>query len=467
VSDELRGADLEAVRRQLGREPTTPFSVIARCTGGHPLVIRNRPLDAAGDPFPTIYWLTCPDAVRAVSRLESEGRIASLNDRYDTHQEFRDAVDRAHAAYAAEREEVLPGAGAWGGVGGTRRKIKCLHAHYAYHLAGGEDIVGRWTAERVEPVHPTEPGGRVAAIDQGTNSTRLLVLEPGGPGEDPLELSRDMRITRLGKAVDRTGRLDRDSIGRAVDAVARFARRARALHAERIRLGATSAVRDASNRQEFLGPLRELIGAEPEVIEGEQEAALSFLGGTRGLDPSRGPFLLVDIGGGSTEFVVGSRPDVAEHAISTRMGSVRLTERLIRHDPPAVGELDALARGIGDVLDEVQPSVPVGDARTLIAVAGTATTLQAIALGLDRYDPERIHRTWLALADAERIQKDLVLMTTPQRAALPVMAPGRGDVIVAGAAILTTAMRRFGFDRALVSETDILDGLAFEMLDIR
>ena len=467
MSDELRGADLEAVRRQLGREPTTPFSVIARCTGGHPLVIRNRPLDAAGDPFPTIYWLTCPDAVRAVSRLESEGRIAGLNDRYDADQELRDAVDRAHTAYAAERDEVLPGAGAWGGVGGTRRKIKCLHAHFAYHLAGGEDVVGRWTAERVEPVHPTEPGGRVAAIDQGTNSTRLLVLEPRGPGEDPLELSRDMRITRLGKDVDRTGRLDRDSIDRAVDAVARFARRARALHAERIRLGATSAVRDASNREEFLGPLRELIRAEPEVIEGEQEAALSFLGGTRGLDPSRGPFLLVDIGGGSTEFVFGRQPTVVEHAISTQMGSVRLTEQVGPSDPPSDADLEAFDELIEERLEEVQRAVPVGDARTLVAVAGTATTLQACALRLERYDPDLIHRSTLTLAEAERTVRELAAMTNEERAAIPVMPKGRGDVIVAGARILLDAMRRFGFEEALVSETDILDGLALELLDVR
>ena len=466
MSDELRAADLEAVRKQLGREPTTPFSVVARCTGGHPLVIRNRPLDAEGDPFPTIYWLTCPDAVRAVSRLESEGRIASLNDRYDVDQDFQEAVDRAHAAYAAEREEALPGTGAWGGVGGTRRKLKCLHAHYAYHLAGGDDVVGRWTAERVEPVHPTEPGGRVAAIDQGTNSTRLLVLEPRGTG-DPLELSRDMRITRLGKGVDGTGRLAPDSIERAQDAVGRFARRARALHAERIRLGATSAVRDASNREAFLGPLRDLIGAEPEVIDGEQEAALSFLGGTRGLDPATGPFLLIDIGGGSTEFVHGRHPTIVERAISTQMGSVRLTEQVGPSDPPSEADLLAFDELIDERLEEVERAVPVGEARTLVAVAGTATTLQACALGLERYDPDLIHRSTLTLADAERTLRELAAMTNEERAAIPVMPKGRGDVIVAGAKILVNAIRRFGFEEALVSETDILDGLALELLDVR
>jgi exopolyphosphatase / guanosine-5'-triphosphate,3'-diphosphate pyrophosphatase len=463
VSDELRAADLEAVRRQLGREPTTPFSVVARCTGGHPLVIRNRPLDADGDPFPTIYWLTCPDAVKAVSRLESDGWIARLGDDPTTAA----AVAEAHRAYATERGEMLPRAEGWGGVGGTGRGIKCLHAHYAYHLAGGDDVVGRWTAERVEPVHPSEPGGRVAAIDQGTNSTRLLVLEPRGRDEDPLEMARDMRITRLGKDVDRTGRLAPESIERTLGVIARFARRARALHAERIRLGATSAVRDASNQEELFEPVRLLIDGEPEVIDGEREAALSFLGGTRGLDPADGPFLLVDVGGGSTEFVFGRAPTVVDHALSTQMGSVRLTERVRPSDPPSAEDLEAFAASIDPRLDEVERAVPARDARTLVAVAGTATTLQACALGLERYDPDLVHRSILTLGDAERTLRSLAAMTNEERAAIPVMPPGRGDVIVAGARILVDAMRRFGFDEALVSETDILDGLALELLNVR
>jgi exopolyphosphatase / guanosine-5'-triphosphate,3'-diphosphate pyrophosphatase len=466
VSDELRAADLEAVRQQLGREPLIPFSVVARCTIGHPFVIRNRPIDPEGNPFPTIYWLTCPDTVKLVSQLESEGWIASLNNRYDVDPEFREAVDEAHGAYAAEREEMLPGAGGGGGVGGTRRKIKCLHAHYAYHLAGGDDVVGRWTAERVEPVHPSEPGSRVAAIDQGTNSTRLLVLEPRE--EDvPLEIARDMVITRLGQGVDEKGRLDPAAIDRAVTAIARFSLRAQALNAERIRIGATSAVRDSENRDQFLLRVRDVTGIDPVVIDGEREAALSFLGGTRGLDPADGPFLLIDIGGGSTEFVFGRAPTIVDHAISTQMGSVRLTERVRPSDAPTEDDLRAFGTLIEPHLDEVERAVPARDARTLVAVAGTATTLQACALGLERYDPDLIHRSTLTLEDAERTLRELAAMTNEERAAIPVMPKGRGDVIVAGARILVDAMRRFGFDEALVSETDILDGLALELLNVR
>jgi exopolyphosphatase / guanosine-5'-triphosphate,3'-diphosphate pyrophosphatase len=456
---ELRGSDLTTVREQLDREPTTPFTVVARCPDGHPLVIRNEPVDANGDPFPTLFWLTCPTAVKAVSRLESEGWIARLNERIEGDREFAAEVERAHAEYAKERARGHPATEAFGGVGGTRTGVKCLHAHYANRLAGGDDPVGAWVAERVEPVHEERPG-RFAVVDQGTNSIRLLVAEPDGTGGFT-DLARDMVITRLGQGVDRTGRIAPEALERTVAVLARYGRRARALHAERIRVAATAAVRDASNREDLERAVREHAGSELEVISGEDEAGLSFLGATRGL-AAPAPFLVLDIGGGSTEFVVGDeRPGPA---ISVQMGSVRLTERFVRHDPPAVEELEAMRAFVLERLAEVEAIVPVRDATTLVAVAGTSTTVQAIALGLERYDPEAIHRTELLLADAERVLADLAAMTTADRSALPVMAPGRGDVIVAGAAILATVIRRFGFDRALVSETDILDGLAFDVL---
>jgi exopolyphosphatase/guanosine-5'-triphosphate,3'-diphosphate pyrophosphatase len=469
TNQELRSSDLIAVREQLGREPTVPFTVMARCTGGHPLVIRNAPRDASGAPFPTTYWLTCLLAGKAVSRLEAEGLIARFNERERTDPAFAEALNAAHRSYAADRARDLSEALEDGGVGGTRRGVKCLHAHYAFHLAGGIDPIGAWVAEQVDPVHAETRGGRVAAIDQGTNSIRLLVVEPPNvAGDDPTELARDMVITRLGQGVDRTGRIDPAALARTVVVLANYCRRARALGAEAIRVTATSAVRDAENRDEFAAAVLEHAGSDLEVISGEREAGLSFLGGTRGLpDDVDPPYLVLDIGGGSTEFVMGRLPGKAEDAISTQMGSVRLTERFIRSDPPDRRELSALELAVADVLDDAESHVPIGDARTLVAVAGTATTLQAIALDLDRYDPEAIHRTWLSLAEAERVLSALAGMTSAERAALPVMAPGRGDVIVAGGVILVIAMRRFGFERALVSETDILDGLAFEMLDIR
>jgi exopolyphosphatase / guanosine-5'-triphosphate,3'-diphosphate pyrophosphatase len=470
VSEELRASDLRAVREQLGREPTVPFSVVARCSVGHPLVIRNRPLDAEDRPFPTTYWLTCPDAVRRVSALESDGWIARLNDRYDLDEGFRRAVEDAHAAYAAERGALLPGADGWGGVGGTGRKIKCLHAHLAFHLAGGNDPVGREVAGAVEQlVHGGVPSGRVGAIDQGTNSTRLLVLEPRDDGE-PMEVCRDMVITRLGQDVDETGRLAPAAIDRATRAIERYARRARAQHVDgrdRLRIGATSAVRDAADGEAFLARVRALVDTDPELIDGAREASLSFLGGTRGLDPAAGPFLLVDVGGGSTELVFGREPGTAERSISMQIGSVRLTERVGPSDPPTEADLEAFVASATTELEVAAEHIPVGEARTFVAVAGTATTLQACALGLDRYDPDLVHRSTLTLADAERTLRALAVMTNEERAAIPVMPPGRGDVIVAGATILVEAMRRYGFPDVLVSETDILDGLALELLGVR
>ena len=460
---ELRGSDLELVAQQLGREPTVPFTVVARCPGGHPLVTRNRPFDADGVPFPTLFWLTCPDAVRAVSRLESAGAIAALNDRIRTDPDLGVAVERTHAEYARERARDDPDAETFGGVGGTRTGLKCLHAHYANHLAGSDDAVGAWVAERIEPIH-REPPGRVAAIDQGTNSIRLLVAEPlaGGGFE---ELARDTVITRLGKGVAETGGIARETLARTAEVFERYVRRARALHGERIRVGATAVLRDASNGAEY-ERLVERAGAELEVLSGEREAELSFLGATTGLEDApvqAPPYLVLDIGGGSTEFVLGAeRP---ARAISTQMGSVRLTERFVEHDPPEDGEVSAMRAHVGGLLGRVEEAVPVWQARTLVAVAGTSTTVQAISLGLGFYDPERIHRTELARADAEIVLARLAAMTTPERAALPVMAPGRADVIVGGALILVEVMRRFGFEHALVSETDILDGLIFEMLD--
>jgi exopolyphosphatase/guanosine-5'-triphosphate,3'-diphosphate pyrophosphatase len=468
VGHELRSSDLVAVRDQLGREPTVPFTVVARCAAGHPLVIRNAPLDADGAPFPTTHWLTCPAAVRAVSRLEAGGAIARFNERAEADRAFAALLGAAHEAAAADRARDLPSAQGWGGVGGTRRGVKCLHAHYAFHLAGGRDPVGAEVAASVEPVHPGERAGRAAAIDQGTNSVRLLVVEPRAPGADPTELARDMVITRLGRDVDRTGRFEPTAFARTVAVLETYGRRARALHAERLRVAATSAVRDAADRDAFAAAVRDATGAELEVISGEHEAGLSFLGATHGLDPSiPGPFLVLDVGGGSTELTVGVVPGTPGSAVSLRIGSVRLTERHVRTDPPSAAELGAMRGAIDAALGEAEAAVPVRGARTLIAVGGTPTTLQALALGLERDDPDRVHRSWLLRTDAERVLRELAAMTAAERRALPAMAPGRGDVIVAGALVFVQVMARFGFERALVSETDILDGLALELLTIR
>jgi exopolyphosphatase/guanosine-5'-triphosphate,3'-diphosphate pyrophosphatase len=457
---ELRGSDLAEVIAQLGREPLAELSIIARCPSGHPLVIRNHPVDRQGRPFPTLYWLTCPAAVAAVSRLESGGWIKRLDERASSDPDFGRALEATHRAYAAERARWRKDAETWGGVGGTERGIKCLHAHYANHLAGGADPVGGWVAERIEPIHPEEPSGRrVAAVDMGTNSIRLLVAEAGPHGL--VEVARDMVITRLGLDVDRTGRLDPGALDRTLDVLERYGRRARALGAGRIRVGATSAVRDVADRAELERRIEALTGAKPEVLTGEQEARLSFLGATHGVEaPS--PRLVFDIGGGSTELVLGDE-DV-DAAVSVDLGSVRLTERVRPVDPPTPEELAALRALAAGGLAPAAKAIPPGRAASLVGVAGTTTTVQAVALGLPRYDPDAIHGSVLRRAEAERVTAELARMTTAERGALPVMAPGREDVIVAGATILLEIMERWGFEECLVSEHDILDGLVLERL---
>jgi exopolyphosphatase/guanosine-5'-triphosphate,3'-diphosphate pyrophosphatase len=433
---------------------------VARCADGHPLVIRNHPVDRRGEPFPTLYWLTCPVAVKAVARLEGDGWIKRLDQRARADAEFGSALDATHRDYAAERGRWVPQARAWGGVGGTRTGLKCLHAHYANHVAGGADPVGRWVAEQVEPVHPEEDrSGRVAAVDLGTNSIRLLV---GAPRDgDILELARDMVITRLGQGVDRTGRLEASALDRTTAVLERYVRRARALGVGRIRVGATSAVRDADNRRLLERAVHRIAGVEPEVLSGKEEAGLSFLGATADLGAGRRR-IVFDIGGGSTELVAGT--EVAEAATSVDVGSVRITERVGPADPPTAADLEAMRELAGDALAPAAADVPPSEGATLIGVAGTTTTVQALALGLDRYDPEAIHGTTLHRSDAEEVLDRLARMTVDERRALPVMAPGREDVIVAGTTILVEILRRWRAGACLVSERDILDGLALEMV---
>jgi len=430
------------------------------------LVIRNRPYDDHGNPFPTLYWLTCPDAVRAVSRLESEGWIKRLEQEAEIDPDLRTGLRRAHEAYARERGLAHPGGEAWGGVGGSAHGIKCLHAHLAHHISGGPDPIGKWVAGQVSLVdlHYAKPGRRLAVIDIGTNSTRLLVarfLE----GEPELQdLASDSLITRIGQRVDATGRVDPRALRRTLGVIERYCRRARALGAERIHAAATSAVREISNREELMRSVHRLTGEPLEVLTGEDEGRIAFGGATRGLPADMGPFLMLDIGGGSTEFVLGGGGGPAE-AVSMRIGSVRLAERFLRSDPPSDAELESIEQAVEEALSVVEDRIAVRDARTLVAVDGSSVTVQAIALGLPEYDPERIHRSSLARADAERVLRLLADMDVEERRTLAVMAPGREDVIPAGAAILVGVMQRWGFDHAMVSETDIMEGLAHRLAD--
>jgi exopolyphosphatase/guanosine-5'-triphosphate,3'-diphosphate pyrophosphatase len=308
---------------------------------------------------------------------------------------------------------------------------------------------------------------RVAGLDCGTNSLRLLVadLQPGTPPSIGREIVREMRVVRLGEGVDRTGELSPAALARTFDVLRDYASQCRDLGAERVRMVATSATRDARNTGDFTRGVREILGVDPEVITGEREAALSFVGATGDL-VSRpdlpDPYLVVDIGGGSTEFVLGG-PDGPVASRSVDIGCVRMTERHIRTDPPAPGELQAAEHDIAAAIADVRRTVDLAAARTLVAVAGTATTVTALALGLPAYDPQRIHLSAVSLADVERIYDELARMDAAQRAALGAMHPGRVDVIIAGSLILREVVRAAGTRGMIASEHDILDGITLSL----
>ena len=367
---------------------------------------------------------------------------------------------------------------------------------------------------------------RVAAIDCGTNSIRLLIADLNSNSDDPershgssdsarasgpplTDLRREMRIVRLGEGVDRTGRLSAAALDRTMTALREYAGlideakqfprlggsprggSPLAFPVEAVRMVATSATRDAENSREFTDRVVEVLGVAPEVISGDEEARLSFTGATRELlgpavaavrpavalggpavaaggpavaaGETAPPYLVTDIGGGSTEFILGGAEGV-DRERSVNIGCVRLTERHLHGDPPSGQQVADTIADIDAALDLAAATVPVRAARTLIGLAGSVTTVAGIALGLDHYDSARIHHSRVPAARVHEIAAELLAMSRAERAAIPVMHPGRVDVIGAGALILDRIMTRFGFAEVLVSEHDILDGIAWSLV---
>ena len=305
---------------------------------------------------------------------------------------------------------------------------------------------------------------RVAAIDCGTNSLRLLVADIDPGAGTLVDLAREMNIVRLGQGVDKTRRFADDALARTLDVCRAYAAQIAELGASRLRFVATSASRDATNREEFFDGVRSILGVDAEVISGDEEAALSFAGATRELLAQQSvsaPYLVVDIGGGSTEFVLGNH-DV-EAARSVDVGCVRLTERHLHGDPPTREQIDAARADVVRAIEEAERVVPMEKARSMVGLAGSVTTVTAIALGLPKYDPVRIHHSRLSAEQVHEVTARLLAMTHAERAALPVMHPGRVDVIGAGALVLDTIVARLGLAEIVVSEHDILDGIAWSI----
>ena len=305
---------------------------------------------------------------------------------------------------------------------------------------------------------------RVAAVDCGTNSLRLLVADVDLGRASLTDVERRMEIVRLGQGVDQTGRLASVALTRTAGVLRDYADVIAATAARSVRMVATSATRDASNTAEFTRQVKEILGVAPEVLTGSEEAMLSFTGATAELARTHGgPFLVVDIGGGSTEFVLGEAGEPAAHALSVDIGCVRMTERHLHGDPPTRDEVAAATADIDAALDAVTDAVPVRQAQTLIGLAGSVTTVAGIAIGLPAYDAARIHHARIPAADVHLVTRGLLAQTRAARAAIAVMHPGRVDVIGGGTLILDRIMQRFGFSEVLVSEHDILDGIAWSL----
>lgn len=303
--------------------------------------------------------------------------------------------------------------------------------------------------------------GSLAAIDCGTNSVRLLVTDGDGR-----PLSRLMRITRLGEGTNATGRLSGEAMSRTLDVLEEYGSVMRRLGVARARAVATSAVRDAANSEEFLDGAEKACGVRPELLTGTEEGRLAFAGAIAELDPESGPYLVVDIGGGSTELVLGPAPGEAGRdpvVVSLDVGCVRLTERFLLHDPPLQEEQLGGVAAVEALVDEVASGVPFRAARALVGLAGTVSALAAIQQGLQEYDRTRVHHFVLTLEATRAMVAQLAAEDSLARARRPGLEPARADVIVGGSIVLATVMERLGFDRCLVSESDLLDGLLASM----
>ncbi len=296
-----------------------------------------------------------------------------------------------------------------------------------------------------------------AAIDCGTNSTRMLIANKFET------LDRQMKITRLGQGLDQSGELSNQAMSRVIDVLKDFRRSLDKHEVSEVRMVATSAARDASNSEDFFNKVESILGVRPELLTGEEEGRLSFQGAIAELDPSQGPFLILDIGGGSTEFVFGS--EKAENVYSSQIGCVRLTEEFFENDPPLPEELHACLSVVGGHVDDALREIPnIGDEVTLVGLAGTVSCIAAIEIGLEKYDREKIHHFHLSKDAVEDVFRTLATENKLERMSNPGLEEDRADVIVAGTAILVKVMRQLQLTECLVSESDIMDGILHSML---
>jgi exopolyphosphatase/guanosine-5'-triphosphate,3'-diphosphate pyrophosphatase len=458
-----RDRDTARIVELLGRTPRGDFDVVVRTRDGDPVVVRNAPLLHDGTPMPTRFWLVGERETVLAGRIESAGGVDEAEAAFDPA-----VIADIHRRYAVERDAAIPashtGPRPSGGVGGTRVGVKCLHAHLGYWLAGNDDAVGEWTAQRVGisrddyvTVVPSSRGP-VAAIDIGTNSTNLLVTDGNGT-----ELARRITVTRLGRDLAATGRLADESIRATLDCLADYRSLIDEHGAALVRVAATEASRRATNADGFLDEAEAILGIRPLVIDGTEEGRLAYRGALASLGATPGTTLVIDIGGGSTEVMIGDTELRA--AISFPIGAVTITETELHRDPPRPEELTnaiGLAADYADDLIRQHPEVLGVD--RVIGVAGTIVTVAAVELGLHAFDRDALHGLVLPREAVEDVFRTLATESLEDRRHNPGLPADRADVIVGGCCILVGLLRRLQVSHLTVSIDNILDGMMMEEL---
>ena len=466
----MNDADIARVGELLGRIPQGQFEIVVRTKSGDPVVLRNAPFLDDGTPMPTRYWLLGEHETVIVGRLEASGGVNQAEADIGPT-----ALIETHERYAAERDAAIDpahtGPRPFGGVGGTRIGVKCLHAHFGWWLAVGNDPVGQWVADKLgisrddyvvvnsvrsRPVF-TSP---VAAIDIGTNSTNLLIVDPEGN-----EIVREVNVTRLGKGVASSGVLDDSAINSTVQQLAVYASLLKQHKVETFRVTATEACRRASNANTFLDQAETVLGKRPEIISGAEEGQLAFRGALSKLEPHKGITIVVDIGGGSTEVMIG-QDNSLQHASSFPVGAVVLSETELHRDPPRPEELTNAIGLVTDFMDDLVREQPhVLDATRVVGVAGTIVTIAAVELGIARFDPVALHGMTLTREAAEDVFRTLATESLSDRKSNPGLPAERADVIVGGCCALVGIMRRLRLPSITVSVHNLLDGVVQHILD--
>lgn len=478
------------VAAQTGRRPREPWRVAARCRWGYPTVIVSPSRLADGTPFPTYAWLTCPHLARVIAERESGGGAAHWASRAKSEPDLAEQLRAVDDAVRALRERESGGADdSQTGIAGQRDPlgVKCLHAHVALALVGVDDPIGRAELGDIETdcddarcarlkrdseadesarqgSQLMDNARRLAAIDIGTVTMRLLVADVSEEGVS--EVARSTDIIHLGEGLTASGRLSEAAMQRAAEVVARYAATIAELGVERTTALATSASRDAENAGDFVATLA-AHGILPEIVSGDREAQLSFLGAVSQLDAEE-DLLVADLGGGSTELVLGNvahdegvRTAEICNARSVDVGSKRVTEMFLHSDPPSIAEL---AEARAWIVEQFRPYFDGlrDKPRLMISLAGTATTLSAIHMGLETYDPQRVHMSVLGGSDLADLLEMLSALPLADRLNVVGLDPGRAPVIVAGTLILETIVALAGLDSTLVSEHDILYGILLD-----